>query len=165
MVEILHSQKMQIWNWHFMADTFAFLKSLESECCRSVILICIWPSWSWHWDAVCLCDAVDFPLSKIWEKALMIWWKNYHPKGLGRSIFKFQICRTNVYWDDRCFMLWRYYVTWPKPCLLIVIPAFFILHRWKNKINNLFMIVFYLKNVYKWPLNLRIRYKHELWGK
>ena len=58
---------------------------------------------------VMLCNAFDFSSSKIWEKLLILWLKNYYLKALEIIIFEFQICSTNIYWDNRCFMSWGFY--------------------------------------------------------
>ena len=111
----------------------------------------------------CFCNAFAFLLLKIWEKAMTIWLENYHLKGLGSIVFKFQICGTNIHWYNRRFMLERCYPLWSEPHSIIATPVFLILHRWKFNVNNLFIVVFHLKNGYKWPLNLGIRYEPEIW--
>ena len=63
------------------------------------------------------------------------WWFDWKllSKSIEIIIFKFQICRTNICWDNRCFMLWGFYQLWFEPYLVItMIPVFLILHRWKT---------------------------------
>ena len=106
------------------------------------------------------CDAFDFSLSKIWEKVLMIWLRNYYLKALEIITFKFQICRTNIYWDNRCFMFYGFYRLWCEPHLVITIPVLLILQI-VGKTNSLYIVKCLWLSIYYKCIFIRVCFQQQ----